>query len=88
MNNDHIETSLSKIRLIFQEASAIIDGISPGQKIPATTLAKTIAEKHGMTGSQIYPTLLFLIKDYPGVEIRRGAQGGIMRPVVTTNIAK
>jgi hypothetical protein len=80
MNTDHIDSSLAKIRTIFEEASDIIDAVKPGEKIPATLLAAQIADKHGMSGAQLYPTLLFLFKDYPGIVIKRGAHGGLMRP--------
>lgn len=79
MNTDHINNSLAKIRVLFEETSEVIEALAPGQKIPATKLAQQIAERHGMTGATLYPTLLFLIKDYPGVEVRRGAQGGIIK---------
>ena len=79
MNTDHIDISLAKIRVFFEEASEVIDALKPGEKVPATKLAQQIAERHSMPGASLYPTLLFLIKDYPGVEIRRGAQGGICR---------
>jgi hypothetical protein len=84
MNTDHINISLAKIRVLFEETSQVIDALKPGEKIPATKLAQQIAERHGMTGATLYPTLLFMIKDYPGVEIRRGAQGGIVKLPVET----
>jgi hypothetical protein len=80
MNKDHINASLDKIRIFFEEASEIIEALKPGEKVPATKLAAQIAEKHGLTGPQLYPTLLFLTKDYPGMEVKKGAQGGIGRP--------
>lgn len=77
--NDHLELSLDKIRVIFQKASARIEALKPGEKIPATELAKQLAPDLNMSGSQLYPTLLFLIKDYPGVQVKKGAHGGIVR---------
>jgi hypothetical protein len=79
MNNEHINNSLAKVRVFFEEASEIIDAINPGEKMPATALAAIIAEKHGMTGPGLYPCLKFLFEGYPGVEIKRGAQGGIKK---------
>lgn len=79
MGNQHIEDSLDKIRTIFAKASARIDAIKPGGKIPATTLADDLAKEIGMTGPQLYPTLKFLFTDYPNVEIRKGAHGGIFK---------
>lgn len=79
MSDQHVEDSLEKIRTIFKKAQNAIEAIKVGEKIPATKLAEDIAKEHGMTGPQLYPTLLFLIKGYPGVEVRRGAHGGIVK---------
>ena len=92
MNNTHIDNSLNKIRVLFEEASDRIDNLKPGEKVPATQLAEEIAKKHDMTGPQLYPVLLFLIRDYPGVEVKRGAHGGICKPALpvpapTTQVA-
>lgn len=78
-NQDHIEVSLAKIRAIFEQASDKIDALKSGDKIPATKLAEDLAQDTGMTGPQLYPTLLFLIRDYPGVDVKRGAHGGIIK---------
>ncbi len=86
MNKDHIEKSLSQIREIFEKASDRIDAIKVGDKIPATVLAAEIAKEFGSTGPILYPTLLWLIKGYPGVEVRRGAKGGIYK-LALTNIS-
>ncbi len=75
----HIENSLNKIRPIFEKAAARIDALKPGEKVPATTLAGDIAKEHGMTGPQLYSTLKFLFDDYPGVQVRRGAHGGLVK---------
>lgn len=75
----HIENSLANIRVIFEEAAERIEALKPGEKVPATVLAQDIADKHDMTGPQLYPTLLFMIKGYPNVEVRRGAHGGIFK---------
>jgi|GEM_PF-6562988 len=79
MNNNHIDSSLSKIRSIFEKASTRIEALKPGEKVTATGLAKDLAEEVGMTGPQLYPTLKFLIDGYPGVKVSRGAHGGIER---------
>jgi len=91
MSDKHVEESLEKIRNIFKEAQSRIEALKPGEKIPATALAQELADKIGMTGPQLYPTLKFLFDGYPGVDIRRGAHGGIFKldvpatpaPVVT-----
>lgn len=84
MSKQHIEASLDRIREIFQKASDRIESLKVGQKIPATVLAEEIAKDYGMTGPQLYPTLLFMIKGYPNVEIKRGAHGGIIKLAPST----
>lgn len=79
MNNEHIDNSLAKIRTIFEKASERLESLKSGEKISATALAAELAESVGMTGPQLYPTLLFLIRDYPGVDVKRGAHGGIIK---------
>jgi hypothetical protein len=88
---DHIETRLATVRSLFEKAAARIETLKPGEKIPATELAKELAKDCGSTGPALYPTLKILFEGYPGVEIRRGAHGGIFRslpavvPVVIVN---
>ncbi len=78
-NQEHIVKSLSKIQAIFEKASDKIESLKSGEKIPATALANELAQDIGMAGPQLYPTLLFLIRDYPGVDVKRGAHGGIIK---------
>ncbi len=87
MNNSHIDVALGKIRVIFEKVDSRIQALIPGQRVPATTLAKEIAEEIGMTGPALYPTIKFLLDGYPGVKILRGAHGGIekLKPTDTTN---
>lgn len=75
----HIDETLAKLREIFVEAATRIDALKGEEKVPATKLAADIAEARGMTGPQLYPTLLFLFKEYPGVTISKGAHGGIRK---------
>lgn len=87
-SKQHIENTLAKIRTIFEKAVERIDALKPGEKIPATALAADIAKAHGMSGPQLYPTLKFLFDDYPGVDIRKGAHGGIIKtPVAVPTVA-
>jgi hypothetical protein len=76
-NIDHVNKSLDDIRLIFDKASSIIEGLKPGEKIPATKLADLVASNFDMTGIYLYHTLKFLLKNYPGVKISAGRHGGI-----------
>jgi len=78
-NKDQVDLTITKLRPILEKASARIEAIPPGQKIPATKLAEDIAKEIGMTGPQLYPTLKFLLDDYPGVDVRAGAHGGIYK---------
>ena len=79
MSKLHVEASLAKIRVIFEKAAERIDALKPGEKVPATALATEIAKEHGMTCPQLYPTLKFLFDGYPGVDVRKGAHGGIIK---------
>lgn len=80
--DEHIESVWNdKIRPLLAEASDIIEALKPGEKIPATELARIIAERHGMTGPQLYPTLKFMIDGYPNRVVKRGAHGGIENPL-------
>jgi len=79
MNTKHIEDSLNKIRVIFEKASQRIEDLKKDEKVPATKLAEDLAKEIGMTGPQLYPTLKFLFDSYPGVEIKKGAHGGIIK---------
>lgn len=78
-NEEQIVRTLAKIRPLLEKASTQIEAIKPGEKIPATELADEIAKEIGMTGPQLYPTLKFLFDGYPGVDIRKGAHGGIYK---------
>jgi hypothetical protein len=91
----HIEEALNEIRSLFVKAATRIEALKPGEKIPATALAEDLARNiiqadgKPMTGPQLYPTLKVLFKGYPGVEIARGAHGGIKRlPVATAPTAQ
>jgi hypothetical protein len=78
-SKQHLEDALSKIRPIFEKAMERIDALKVGEKIPATKLADDLAKEVGMTGPSLYPTLKFLLDGYPGVDIRKGAHGGIIK---------
>jgi len=78
-SKQHLEDALSKIRPIFEKAMDRIDALKVGEKIPATKLADDLAKEVGMTGPSLYPTLKFLLDGYPGVDIRKGAHGGIIK---------
>ncbi len=84
MSIQHVEDSLNKVRAMFDAASARIEALHPGEKVPATVLAEKIGTEHGMTGAQAYPILKILFTGYPGVEILRGAHGGIKKVVIAT----
>lgn len=77
----HIEEALSEVRALFLKVAQRIEAIKPGEKIPATKLAEDLAKEQSpdMSGPQIYPTLKIVLEGFPGVDIRRGAHGGIYR---------
>src|ERR1700676_914408 len=78
----HIENSIDKVRVILTKAAERIEAIKPGDKIPATQLANDLAKDYDTTGPALYPLLKMMInKDYPGIEVRRGAHGGCYRPL-------
>lgn len=76
---DHVEVAVDRVRNLYLKAVARIEALRPGEKVPATELAKELAAEVGMTGPQLYPTLKFLFDGYPGVEIKKGAHGGIVK---------
>lgn len=78
-SKNHIEESIAKIRSLFEKASERIDSLKSGEKVTATKLAEELSNQFGMTSQQIYPILLFLIKNYPCVDVVRGAHGGIIK---------
>jgi hypothetical protein len=78
--HQHIDDVLTNgIRPLMQDASDILEALKPGERMPATELAKRVAEKHGTTGAAIYPVLLFLFNGYPNFKKSRGARGGLER---------
>ena len=86
----HINDVLDEVRTLLVAAATRIETIKPGEKIPATDLAKDLAKERGMTGPQLYPILKFAeyLDKYPGVVIRKGAHGGIYRPLPGETLAK
>ena len=75
----HIEETLNKFRGWFKSVESVTDALKPGEHIPATKLAEDIATVNGMTMQQFYPFIKVLLIGYPGVEVRRGAHGGIFK---------
>jgi hypothetical protein len=79
MSSKYVEDTLNMIRPFFDEVQTHLDTMKVGDKVPATKLAERIAERHGMTGPQLYPTLKFFFDNCPELEVRRGAQGGLFK---------
>lgn len=91
MNNEvttHLDQVVEDVRQLFLKAALRIEAIKPGEKIPATQLAEDLGKEYGKTGPQLYPILLLLIKNYPGVVVRKGAHGGICREIPTTPVVE
>ena len=78
-SKQHIDSVISNVRAIYEKAAERIDALKPGEKIPATKLAEDLAKELAMSGAQLYPTLKFLFDGYPGVDVRKGAHGGIIK---------
>ena len=85
----HIEDSLAKIRVVFEKAAERIESIPADgkSKIPGTTLAAEVGKEFGVPGPTMYPTMLFLYKDYPDTICKKGAHGGIYRVAPKTDSA-
>jgi len=86
-SKQHMENVWAKrIRPLFEKAAERIDALKPGEKVPATELAKEVGKSFGMTGPQAYPILKLFFDNYPGVTVKRGAHGGIEKnqPVALT----
>lgn len=77
----HIDDSLAKIRAIYEKAAERIEAlpVDGKSKLPGTTLAAEVGKEFGIAGPTMYPTMLFLYKDYPGTVLKKGAHGGIYR---------
>ena len=79
MTKQYVDNALALIRPLFDEVQSHLDTMKVGDKVPATKLAQQIAERHGMTGPQAYPTLKFFFDNCPELEVRRGAHGGLFK---------
>jgi len=75
----HIQNALRNVEKLFRHSCYCIEKIPLNSKRPATELARDVGSQHGYTGPEVYPTLLFLFKNYPNIEIKRGAHGGLKR---------
>jgi len=67
---------------MFDAVSVYIEAMKPNEKVPATVLAKQMAEQlteFNMTGPQIYPLIKIVLDGYPGIEVKRGATGGVRK---------
>jgi hypothetical protein len=80
-NNDlsYVDVALNKIRVPFNKAAEKINSLKKGERIAGTTLAQEVGAEIGVSGSNFYPTLLFLLRDYPNTELKRGVKGGVCK---------
>jgi hypothetical protein len=76
---NHVESSLLEIRKIFIKAAEQIEALAPGEKIAATELAEQIGKEYNIQGPILYPTLKFLFNGYPGIDVKRGRFGGLIK---------
>jgi len=79
MITNHIDNTLGLVRTIFEKASFKIEAIPVGDKICATKLADQIGKEVGIPGPNLYPVIKLLFNNYPGVVVKRGKNGGIIR---------
>jgi len=84
MSHPSVDLALDLIRPFFDEAQAHIEAMKVGDKVPATKLAASIAERHGMSGPQIYTLLKFFFDSCPELKVSRGAHGGLLKIVPNT----
>lgn len=84
----HLEDAVNQVRALFLKAATRIEELKPGEKVPATQLAADLAAERGMTGPALYPVLKFLFEGYPGILVKRGAHGGLIRPAVQSESNK
>ena len=83
----HVEDVLNDVRTLFIKAATRIEALKVGEKVPATKLSEELAKELGKTGPSIYPVLKLLLNDeYPGVEIKKGALGGILKVSILEEI--
>lgn len=75
--NQHIENSLDPFRQMFKATSERIELMAKGEKIPATELAKEVADKLNLNHVILYQIIKYVLKDYPGIKITRGRYGGV-----------
>lgn len=78
-NEEQVSLALRNIRLIFEDASSIIENLEQGEKITVTKLSDILAEKYNTKGTYLYHTLKFLFENYPGISKTAGAHGGIKK---------
>ncbi len=73
--------SLEKVKIIFEKAASRIEALSPGDRIPITSLSETIANEMGIQQGTltIYHILNILLDGYPGVVRKAGSKGGIVK---------
>ena len=77
----HFDNAMATVQNLFTKVITRIAAIKPGETLPATKMSAELAAEIGTTGPALYPTLKILIDKFPGVEIRKGAHGGIYRPL-------
>lgn len=76
MNAKYVEVTLERVRLVYQDASKILDTLQVGHKITATDLAQQLSIRHNIPQTIVYHLVQLLADGYPGIEKRRGAHGG------------
>lgn len=77
---DHISFFCNEwLKEILTEASVYIENMEANKTKPATKLAGEIGDKFSLSQQEAYSILVHFFKEYPGVEVRKGAHGGIRK---------
>jgi hypothetical protein len=76
---DHIDNVLQLMKADFLKAAERIETIKPGETAPAVALVNNLAKELGVKGPKLYAKLVPLFKNYPGIDVRLGAHGGLYR---------
>ena len=79
INEDHISDILFTISDIFERVSEKVEQLHPGDKLTLTNLVDLFAHKYSLPKTRVYNLIKCLLDTYPGIEIRSGHNGGIIK---------
>lgn len=76
---EHLESHLNHLRILFTKASIPVDALKAGEHLPLTTLSKKLAEEMGEPDSKLYPAIRVFFEGYPNTIMKSGREGGIYK---------